>query len=219
MSAVLRGISLPLAEYLLEVDVTFGAGTTALFGPSGSGKTSTLEMIAGLRTPATGSIELHGQLVFDAPGTLDLPPWKRRVGYVPQDDTLFPHLSVRQNILYAAPPEGPDTTDSLEPVTRILELEPLLSRRVQGLSGGERKRVALARALLSSPKILLLDEPLAGVDVALRSRVLDYLIRVRDGFRVPMIYVTHEMDEVRTLCSRMVILEKGRVVDQGEVPA
>ena len=219
MIAALRRVSLPLADYLLEVDVEFPAGTTALFGPSGSGKTSLLEMLAGLRTPATGSIELHGRLVFDAERRIALPAWKRRVGYVPQDDTLFPHLSVRQNILYGALTAEKAATHSLEQVIRILELAPLLERRVQALSGGERKRIALARALIASPEILLLDEPLAGIDAALRTRVLDYLIRVRDEFGVPMIYVTHEMDEVRILCTSMVTLERGRVVGRPPVPA
>ena len=219
MIAVLRRVSLPLADYLLEVDVEFPAGTTALFGPSGSGKTSLLEMLAGLRTPATGAIELHDRLVFDAARGIALPAWKRNVGYVPQDDTLFPHLSVRQNILYGASTAEQPATHSLEQVIRILELAPLLDRRVQALSGGERKRIALARALLASPEILLLDEPLTGIDAALRARVLDYLIRVRDALGVPMIYVTHEMDEVRILCTTMVTLERGRVVGQGTVPA
>lgn len=219
MIAALRRVSLPLADYLLEVDVEFPAGTTALFGPSGSGKTSLLEMLAGLRTPATGAIELHGRLVFDAERRIALPAWKRRVGYVPQDDTLFPHLSVRQNILYGALTAEKAATHSLEQVIRILELAPLLDRRVQALSGGERKRIALARALLANPEILLLDEPLAGIDAALRTRVLDYLIRVRDELGVPMIYVTHEMAEVRILCTTMVTLERGRVVGQGSVPA
>ena len=219
MIAVLRRVSLPLADYLLEVDVAFPVGTTALFGPSGSGKTSLLEMLAGLRTPATGAIELHDRLVFDAARGIALPAWKRNVGYVPQDDTLFPHLSVRQNILYGASTAEQPATHSLEQVIRILELAPLLDRRVQALSGGERKRIALARALLASPEILLLDEPLTGIDAALRARVLDYLIRVRDALGVPMIYVTHEMDEVRILCTTMVTLERGRVVGQGTVPA
>ena len=217
MIAVLRGVLLPLAEFELALDVSFPVGTTALFGPSGSGKTSLLELLAGLRTPSAGSIELHGNTVFDATRAIAVPPWTRRVGYVSQDDTLFPHLSVRRNILYGARSDQPRVLASLEQVTAILEMGTLLERRVGALSGGERKRVSLARALLSEPELLLLDEPLTGTEIALRSRVLDYLMRVRDELRIPMIYVTHEMDEVRTLCSSMVVLERGRVVSQGEV--
>jgi ABC-type molybdate transport system, ATPase component len=214
--AVLKEVSLRLADYRLEIDAAFADGTTGLFGPSGSGKTSLLELMAGLRKPASGSIELQGRMVFDRARGIDLAPWKRNVGYVPQDDTLFPHLSVRQNVLYGAPRPASDPPD-LEHVVRTLELAPLLDRRVHALSGGERKRIALARALLANPQILLLDEPLSGIDSALRTRVLQYLIRVRDEFRIPMIYVTHEMEEVRTLCTRMVVLERGRIVDDRPV--
>jgi molybdate transport system ATP-binding protein len=136
-----------------------------------------------------------------------VPPRARRVGYVPQDDALFPHLSVRQNVLYGAR----ETNDG---VIAVLELGPLLDRSVKQLSGGERKRVSLARALLTRPEVLLLDEPLAGVDTALRDRVLEYLIRVRDEFAVPTVYVTHQMEEVQALCEELVLLERGRVVAQ-----
>lgn len=216
MIAVMQGISLPLADFALELDVTFPAGTTALFGPSGSGKTSLLELLAGLRTPVSGSIEIHGRTVFDRDGAIATPPWLRRLGYVPQDHTLFPHLSVRRNILYGAR-SAESNAQSLEQTIAILELSSLMERRVGALSGGERKRVALARALLSEPELLLLDEPLTGTETALRSRVLDYLIRVREELQLPMIYVTHQMDEVRTLCSSMVVLERGRVVRQEPV--
>lgn len=217
MIAAFQGVSLPLADFELVLDVSFPSGTTGLFGPSGSGKTSLLELLAGLRTATAGSIELHDRIVFDAKQAIALPPWTRRVGYVPQDDTLFPHRSVRRNILYGARSNEPRTLESLQQVTAILEIGPLMERQVGALSGGERKRVALARALLSEPELLLLDEPLTGTETALRARVLDYLIRVRDELRLPMIYVTHEMDEVRTLCNSMVVLERGRVVHQGEV--
>ena len=215
--AALNRVSLPLADFVLNLDIAFPAGTTGLIGPSGSGKTSLLELLTGLRTPVAGAIDLHGRRVFDAETGIAVPAWERRIGYVPQDDTLFPHLSVRSNILYGSRAGEAMPADSLEHVTTILELSPLLDRRVQALSGGERKRIALARALLSDPKILLLDEPLGGIDTSLRSRVLAYLIRVRDELRVPMIYVTHEMEEVRILCSSMVVLNRGRVVDQVEV--
>jgi molybdate transport system ATP-binding protein len=194
----IRGLVLPLAHHTLEVDVELRARTTALYGPSGSGKTSLLEVIAGLRKPAKGSVELMGRVVDG------VPPRGRRVGYVPQDDALFPHLSVRGNVLYGR------RAAALLPQSRVidvLEIRHLLDRGVRQLSGGERKRVALARALLSDPAVLLLDEPLAGVDVELRTRVLAYLQRVRDEFPIPMVYVTHQADEAAAICEEMVVLE------------
>jgi molybdate transport system ATP-binding protein len=205
MTLVIRELLLPLAEFTLDVSAELSARATALYGPSGSGKTSLLESVAGLRRLQRGRIELHGRDVTTLPSRL------RRVGYVPQDDALFPHLSVRQNIFYGAREQGDDVLDVL---LDVLELRPLLDRGVKTLSGGERKRVALARALVTKPEILLLDEPLAGVDAALRDRVLQYLVRVRDEFPIPTIYVTHQMAEVEAICEEMVVLERGRVVGQ-----
>jgi molybdate transport system ATP-binding protein len=203
MSVVLKDIVLPLAHFTLEVSVEMTARTTALYGPSGAGKTSLLEVIAGLRKPLRGEVAIHGHVV-DA-----LPPRKRRVGYVPQDDALFPHLSVRQNIIY-----GGAIDDA---VINVLEIGHLLDRDVNRLSGGERKRVALARALLSHPEVLLLDEPLSGVDNELRARVLEHLVRVRDEFPVPMIYVTHDRDEANALCEEIVMMERGRITDRHRI--
>jgi len=200
MSVVLKDVVLPLADFALEVSVEMGARTTALYGRSGAGKTSLLEVIAGLRKPLRGEVSIHGRLVND------VPPRRRRVGYVPQDDALFPHLSVRQNITYGGALD--------RAVIGVLELAHLLDRGVKQLSGGERKRVALARALLSNPAVLLLDEPLSGVDAELRARVLEYLVRVRDEFPIPMIYVTHDVDEAAAICEEIVVLEMGRVVQQ-----
>jgi molybdate transport system ATP-binding protein len=201
VSIVLRDVVLPLADFTLEVSVELGARTTALYGPSGAGKTSLLEVIAGLRAPERGRVELHGRDVTA------LPPRLRRVGYVPQDDALFPHLTVRQNIFYASKAKSHAVID-------VLELAPALERGVKQLSGGERKRVALARALLSDPEVLLLDEPLSGVDAALRDRVLEYLVRVRDEFPVPTVYVTHQMEEVEAICEELVVLDRGRVIER-----
>ena len=203
MSIVIRDLVLPLAHHTLEVSVEMKARTTAVYGPSGSGKTSLLEAIAGLRKPARGTIELRGRVVDD------LKPRERHVGYVPQDDALFPHLSVRNNILYGAP----EQTDPRH-VVEVLEIGHLLDRGVRHLSGGERKRVALARALLSDPEVLLLDEPLAGVDLELRTRVLAYLVRVRDEFPIPMLYVTHQREEANAICEEIVVLESAHAEHQ-----
>jgi molybdate transport system ATP-binding protein len=205
-----RDLVLPLAEFTLDVSMTLSRGTTALYGPSGAGKTTLLELIAGIRRPRSGRIEMDGRVVYGA--GVWIPPRHRRVGYVPQDDALFPHLSVRQNIFYGAPANG-DSGDVID----VLEIESLLDRGVRRLSGGERKRVALARALLTRPEVLLLDEPLAGVDLPLRDRVLGYLVRVRDEFPVPTVYVTHHMQEVEAICEEIVVLERGRVVSQHPV--
>lgn len=199
MSVVLKNVVLPLAHFELDVDVSMDARTTAIYGPSGSGKTSLLEVIAGLRK-SEGRVIIHGR---DVTGE---PPRARRIGYMPQDDTLFPHLSVRHNITY-----GGAIDDT---VINVLEIAHLLDRGVRQLSGGEKKRVALARALLYKPEVLLLDEPLSGVDTELRARVLEHLVRVRDEFPIPMIYVTHELDEASVVCEEIVVLERGHVVAQ-----
>jgi molybdate transport system ATP-binding protein len=199
VSVVVRDVVLPLADFTLEVSLELHAHTTALYGPSGAGKTSLLEVIAGLRKPTSGSVILGDRDVTQ------LPPRLRRVGYVPQDDALFPHMTVRQNIFYASKSDTHAVVD-------VLELAPALDRSVKQLSGGERKRVALARALLSDPELLLLDEPLSGVDVALRDRVLEYLVRVREEFPVPAIYVTHQMEEVEAICDELVFIERGHLV-------
>lgn len=199
MSLIVRDLVLPLAHFALDLSVEMNARSTALFGPSGSGKTSLLEVIAGLRVPQSGSIELNGSVISG------LPPRQRRVGYVPQDDALFPHLSVRQNVYYGA-------RENNDAVIDILEIGHVMDRGVKRLSGGERKRVALARALLSRPEILLLDEPLTGVDVALRDRVLEYLVRVHEELDVPTVYVTHQMDEVRAMCDEIVWMDQGKIV-------
>jgi molybdate transport system ATP-binding protein len=183
---------------------------TALFGPSGSGKTTVLDAIAGLRKPAAGSIAIRGHVVFDREARVNVPPHKRHVGYVAQDVALFPHMSVRRNVLYGRR-EGQKLL--LPAVARMLEIEALLDREVPQLSGGERQRVALARALMSAPALLLLDEPLAAVDVERRRRILPYLERVRDELRVPIVYVTHDRAEAAQLASQVIVLNEGRVVD------
>lgn len=185
---------------------------TALFGRSGAGKTTVLDAIAGLRRPRSGTIALNGRVLFDAGRGVDLPVHLRRVGYVPQEAALFPHMNVRRNVLYG---RRRGQTLSLDVVASMLEVGALLDRRVATLSGGERQRVALARALMSAPEILLLDEPLAAVDLELRRRILPYLERVRDDLAVPIVYVSHDRDEVRGLADRVVILDAGRVTAAG----
>jgi molybdate transport system ATP-binding protein len=185
---------------------------TALFGPSGAGKTTILDAVAGLRQPVSGTIVVGGRVLFERARGIDLPPHQRHIGYVPQDVALFPHMSVRRNVLYGRRPSQPLELDA---VAGMLEVQPLLDRHVSQLSGGERQRIALARALMSGPALLLLDEPLAAVDLELRQRILPYLERVRDQLAVPILYVTHSREEAERIADWVIVLDRGHVVRSG----
>lgn len=216
MSVELAGLRLPLAPFTLEADAALGGRVTAIFGASGAGKTSLLELIAGLRRPAAGRIAVDGTTLTETGARVFIPPHRRAIGYVPQEGALFPHLSVRQNLRYGCRPDGNQPAGlTLEHVSEVLEIAPLLERDIATLSGGEKQRVALGRALLASPRLLLLDEPLAGLDVPLRERLVPYLARVRDEFAVPMIYVTHSPDEIMALCDDVLVLHRGRITQRG----
>jgi molybdate transport system ATP-binding protein len=198
--------------FIVEIAAAAAARAIALIGPSGSGKTSVLEAIAGLRTPRRGRIALNDRVLFDSAARTNVPPRLRHVGYVPQDTLLFPHLTVRGNVEYGKP-RG--RTADMAMVVRLLELTTLMDRRVSSLSGGERQRVALARALHSAPDVLLLDEPLAAVDVARRARIIDALLEIRDTLQVPLVYVTHAADEALAVADYAIALDEGRVVAAG----
>jgi molybdate transport system ATP-binding protein len=217
MSLFLQKIVLPLTGFALEVDLELSSRVTALFGPSGAGKTSLLDLIAGLRRARSAVIRLNETVLTDTIAGLEVPVRRRRIGYVPQDMALFPHLSVRRNLLYGHRLDV--VTDSLfqfDHVARTLELNSLLTRSIATLSGGEKQRVTLGRALLSSPQLLLLDEPLSSLDVRLKSQILPFLKRVRDEFPIPMLYVTHSADEVAALCDEVIVLERGRFSGRGK---
>jgi molybdate transport system ATP-binding protein len=209
---------IPLANFVLDLDVFFEARVTAVFGPSGSGKTTLLDAVAGLRTIAEGEIEIGGRTLYSSARRINLPSRQRSIGYVPQEGALFPHLSVRSNILFGAERTSiaePSGGIEFEHVLDVLEIGNLVNRPVTQLSGGEAQRVALARAILSKPQLLLLDEPLAALDVALKERILPYLGRVRDEFGIPMIYVTHNLTEVLTLADWVLMIRQGKLVAQG----
>jgi molybdate transport system ATP-binding protein len=203
-------------DFTLDVGFKAGGGVTALFGPSGAGKSSIVAAVAGLLKPAHGRVVLKGRVLTDTDAHVFVPAHQRRAGLVFQDARLFPHLRVQGNLLYGWR-RAPDRADQseIDRVIALLGLEGLLSRRPQSLSGGEQARVALGRALLASPDILLLDEPLASLDAARREEILPYLERLRDVSKVPMLYVSHAVDEVARLADQVVLLDKGRVTGQG----
>lgn len=204
------------------LDVAFTApmrGITALFGPSGSGKTTVLRAMAGL-TRLSGRLSVGGEVWQDDVAGRHLPPHRRDIGYVFQEASLFSHLSVRRNLLYGARrAEGRQAVIGFEEAVSLLGLERLLERGPGGLSGGERQRVAIGRALLSAPRLLLLDEPLSALDEASRADILATFERLHDALPVPAVYVSHDLAEVARLADRMVVLSKGRVIAEGEVGA
>ena len=215
-SLLTLAIQLRQGGFSLVVSVETEAQAVAIVGPSGSGKTTMLDAVAGLRRPDAGLIQVGPKILFNSHNGINLLPHESRVGYVPQDLALFPHLTVQQNVLYGV--SNSATEEQGRPVLEILEIEELLSRTTDGLSGGERQRVALARALMARPRILLLDEPLAALDVAFRDRILPYLDRVREELKIPMIYVSHVPDEISRIADWVIRLDAGQVVGSS-VPA
>lgn len=213
MNLVFEQIRWSCGGFVLDVSAQLQGQITGIFGPSGAGKTTLLEIAAGLRRPQQGRLSLEGRVLHDTSPARWVAPQKRSISYVPQDGALFPHYSVRGNLQYGSRGPGERApTITFAHVVEVLELSGLMERSPATLSGGEKQRVALGRALLASPRLLLLDEPLAGLDASLKARVLPYLIRVRDEFGIPMLYVTHSPDEVMALCDDVLCLEAGRVV-------
>jgi len=216
-------IDVTLRQQAFELHVRESSAVEVLgvFGPSGSGKTSLLEAIAGIRTPDAGEVRVGDRVLFSSASRINLPARERHIGYVPQDALLFPNLDVAGNIDYGvrhsrrALPGMPQLRSTL---IEILDLGPLLVRRVQKLSGGEKQRVAIARALMTQPAVLLLDEPLAGVDRARRDRILPYVLRIRRDLHVPLVYVTHDEAELNAIADRVLHLEGGRVVGPAAAP-
>jgi molybdate transport system ATP-binding protein len=205
-----------LGEFNIAAKFESTDGVTALFGSSGSGKTSIVNMIAGLIAPDRGHIAFDDTVLFDSAARINVPPHRRRIGYVFQEGRLFPHLTVTQNLDYGRWMRGlPTDATERDRVVTLLDIGHLLSRRPGHLSGGERQRVAFGRALLMKPRLLLLDEPLASLDRARKLEILPYLARLRDEAKVPMIYVSHQAGEIVKLASQVVRIEDGRVLAAG----
>ena len=208
-----------LPGFRLEATLTAPTpGVIALFGRSGSGKSTLTNVIAGLLTPDAGTVRLDGEPLTDMRSGIVVPVERRRIGYVFQEPRLFPHLSVAGNLRYGERRRrAAVTVAAFDEVVPLLGLAPLLQKKPRQLSGGERQRVSLGRALLSQPRLLLLDEPLAALDVARREEVLPYLVALRDRLSIPMVYVSHQFEEVLRLATHLVLLEGGRVVAEGPV--
>ncbi len=201
-------------SFRLDIHSTLDQRVTAFFGPSGCGKTTLLNLISGLARPESGHIRLAGETLFDSAAGIDLPPERRRVGYLFQEGRLFPHLNVSGNLRYGLR-RSKEGGARLEEVVEVLELQNLLQRRPQQLSGGENQRAALGRALLRAPRLLLLDEPLASLDEDLKGRILPFLARTVGHFDLPMIYVSHSSAELRSLADHVKLLENGKIAGEG----
>ncbi len=207
-----------LGAFALAARYTASGGVTALFGPSGSGKTTIANLIAGLIAPDRGTIALDDTVLFDAATGINVPPHRRRIGYVFQERRLFPHLSVRKNLDYGQRMSR-HVYDMKEfaRISQLLDVGYLLDRRIRDLSGGERQRIAVGRALLMRPRLLLLDEHLASLDAARKHEILPFLVRLRDEAHVPMVYVSHDAAELRQIATNVVRLDAGRVVAPGGI--
>lgn len=204
--------------FALDAAFTGTEGVTALFGPSGCGKSTILAAVAGLLRPQEGRILLDGAPLFDAVQRRSVPPDARRCAMVFQDARLFPHLSVENNLRFGLRRAPRDATGpSFGEVVALLGIGHLLGRRPRALSGGEKQRVALGRALLARPRLLLMDEPLAALDTPRKAELLPFIARLRSAARIPILYVTHALDEVDALADRLVLLEAGRVIAEGPV--
>lgn len=202
-------------DFSLDVAFEAPSGVTALFGRSGSGKTTVVNAVAGLLKPAAGRVQLDETVLFDSERRISVPVHHRRLGYVFQEGRLFPHLSVRQNLLYGRWFARNRSGAGFDHVVEMLGIGDLLARQPARLSGGEKQRVAIGRALLANPRLLLMDEPLASLDDERKAEILPYLERLREETEIPILYVSHSMAEVARLATTLVLMEKGRVVRAG----
>lgn len=208
-------LSVRRGEFDLRAAGQFDAAVTGVFGPSGAGKSTLLHVFAGLVRPTSGRLTVEGRVLIDTERGVELPAHQRHVGVVFQDARLFPHYSVKGNLRFGRNRRGGKGEIAFDEVVSLLELGPMLGRPVRTLSGGEGQRVALGRALLSSPRLLLLDEPMAALDRGLKQQILPFLQRVRDAVKIPMVYVSHDLRELLQLTDRMLVLDGGHVTGSG----
>ncbi len=202
-------ITHPFQDFTFHADLQIeGDGITSIFGPSGSGKTTLLNFISGKMIPKKGFIEINGKVLLDTEHKISLPIHKRGIGYVFQEPTLFPHYSVEKNLLYGAKHKDPEL---FERITDLLGIKPLLKKRIAYLSGGEKQRISIGRALLSSPDILLMDEPLSALDQARKEEILKYLAKIPTHFKIPILYVTHNRQEAKQLSQQFIAVDKGEI--------
>ncbi|MBI5207509.1 MAG: molybdenum ABC transporter ATP-binding protein [Candidatus Firestonebacteria bacterium] len=201
-----------LPEFDLDINFENNAKVLAIFGPSGSGKTSVLNILSGMDSKFTGEIKLYESILFSSSHKICIPPEKRKIGYVFQESLLFPHLNIFENLMY-----GYNKKSSFNPekVIELMELSNILKRTPMQISGGEKQRVALGRALLSSPQLLLLDEPLINLDFLIKNKIIFYLNKIKHEFSIPIIYVTHYIEEVIALADDVIVLNKGKIIDKG----
>ena len=207
-----------IGELNVDVNITAKRGVTSLFGRSGAGKSSIINMVAGLSTPDAGQIKVLGETLFSSKLNINVPTHKRRIGYVFQDARLFPHMTVRKNLEYGTPRNVETNSDhNFSDICELLGLNDLLARRPYNLSGGERQRVAIGRALLSYPKLLLMDEPLASLDLQRKSEIMPFIERLSDQFGIAVIYVSHSVEEVVRLSDTIALISDGKAIAQGSL--
>jgi len=208
-------ITLPRKNFELEINQQFSDGITGIFGPSGSGKTSLLQSLSGLTTPKRGRIVIGDKVVFDAKQKINVPVEKRNIGYVFQEGRLFPHMSVEKNLMYGFKIKG-NKEIGFDEVVDMLGLAHILNSKPAQISGGERQRTALGRSLLSSPDILLLDEPFSAVDMSLRNQILPFILRIQKKVNIPILVVSHDIPDLLKLTETLFIMQKGKCLGHGE---
>lgn len=203
-------------NFSLDIEVDFIQGITGVFGPSGAGKTTLMHLLVGLEKPNEGFIQINDTLLVDTAANINEPARNRKIGYVFQEGRLFPHMSVRKNLLFATKyvQKGKQVIEFAE-LVNLLELNNLLEKQPKHLSGGEKQRVAIGRALLSSPKLLLMDEPFSSLDVKLRRQIIPYLIKINRKFNIPMLVVSHDLPDLLSLTRELFLLKNGRVLGHG----
>ncbi len=214
MNLEIKKLTYRVGRLDMEIDFRFQGRIAAIFGPSGSGKTTLLELIAGFRKPETGVIRFRDEVLNDTAGSIFVPSYRRKIGYVPQDRALFPHLSAEANLTYGYQRERGSML-GFEQVTQLLELQPLLSRDIRRLSGGEKQRVAFGRAILASPQLLLMDEPMRNLNRELKSKIKELILKIRD-LGIPILLVSHDPDEIVGLCDVVMMLTDGKNGASGE---